>query len=147
MNALFPHGLFIRLQASNADSSTERFIVTRCWCYWYSKMEAECIVWNEYSHHNNANNAIIQSSISSTNCLGRRKNTSQLCIPWLLYQHPDSKVHRANMGPIWGRQDPDGPHVGPMNLAIRVFSPDIIDHYLSVPRDAIWQHKSGSKLT
>ena len=20
------------------------------------------------------------------------------------------------MGPIWGRQDPDGPHVGPMNF-------------------------------
>ena len=31
---------------------------------------------------------------------------------------PDSKVHGANMGPIWGRQDPSGPHVGPMNLAI-----------------------------
>ena len=26
---------------------------------------------------------------------------------------PDSKVHWANMGPIWGRQDPGGPHVGP----------------------------------
>ena len=23
------------------------------------------------------------------------------------------------MGPTWGRQDPGGPHVGPMNLAIR----------------------------
>ena len=23
---------------------------------------------------------------------------------------PDSKVHGANMGPIWGRQDPGGPH-------------------------------------
>ena len=31
---------------------------------------------------------------------------------------PDSKVHGANIGPIWGRQDPGGPHVGPMNLAI-----------------------------
>ena len=31
---------------------------------------------------------------------------------------PDSKDHGANMGPIWGRQDPGGPHVGPMNLAI-----------------------------
>ena len=31
---------------------------------------------------------------------------------------PDSKVHGANMGPIWGRQDPGEPHVGPMNLAI-----------------------------
>ena len=33
---------------------------------------------------------------------------------------PDSKVHGAIMGPTWGRQDPGGPHVGPMNLAIRV---------------------------
>ena len=31
---------------------------------------------------------------------------------------PDSKVHGANMGPIWGRQDPGGPHVSPMNFAI-----------------------------
>ena len=31
---------------------------------------------------------------------------------------PDSKVHGANMGPIWDRQDPGGPHVGPMNFAI-----------------------------
>ena len=31
---------------------------------------------------------------------------------------PDSKVHGANMGPIWGRQDPGGPHVGHMNFAI-----------------------------
>ena len=32
---------------------------------------------------------------------------------------PDSKVHGANMGPIWGRQDPGGPHGGPMNFAFR----------------------------
>ena len=31
---------------------------------------------------------------------------------------PDSNVHGANMGPIWGRQNPGGPHVGPMNFAI-----------------------------
>ena len=34
--------------------------------------------------------------------------------------YPDSKVHGANMRPIWGRQDPGGPHVGPMNLDIWV---------------------------
>ena len=34
---------------------------------------------------------------------------------------PDSKVHGANMGPIWGRQDPEGPNVGPMNFAIWVY--------------------------
>ena len=31
---------------------------------------------------------------------------------------PDSKVHGTSMGPIWGWQDPGGPHVGPMNFAI-----------------------------
>ena len=30
----------------------------------------------------------------------------------------ENKVHGANMGPIWGRQDPGGPHVGPMNFAM-----------------------------
>ena len=35
-----------------------------------------------------------------------------------IYNNPDSKVHGANMGPIWGRQDPGGPHGGPMNFVI-----------------------------
>ena len=40
---------------------------------------------------------------------------------------PDNKVHGANMGPIWGRQVPDGPHVGPMNFVIWdvTFIPDL----------------------
>ena len=33
---------------------------------------------------------------------------------------PDSKIPGANMGPIWGQQDPGGPHIGPMNFAIWV---------------------------
>ena len=32
---------------------------------------------------------------------------------------PDSKVHGANMGSTWVLSAPGGPHVGPMNLAIR----------------------------
>ena len=31
---------------------------------------------------------------------------------------PDSRVHGANMGPTWGRQDPGGPHGDHVNLAI-----------------------------
>ena len=38
----------------------------------------------------------------------------------LIITYPDSKVQGANMGPIWGRQDPGGPHVGPMNFVIWV---------------------------
>ena len=37
-----------------------------------------------------------------------------------LIDYPDSKVHGANMGPSWGRQDPGGSHVGHMNLVIWV---------------------------
>ena len=33
-------------------------------------------------------------------------------------RHPDNKVHRADMGPTWGRQDPGRPHIGHMNLAL-----------------------------
>ena len=35
-------------------------------------------------------------------------------------EYPDSKVRGANMGPTWVLSAPDGPHVGPMNLVIRV---------------------------
>ena len=43
---------------------------------------------------------------------------------------PDSKVHGAYMGPTWDRQDPGGPHVGPMILAIWVAVPimNVIRH-------------------
>ena len=34
--------------------------------------------------------------------------------------YPDSKFHGCDKGPTWGRQDPGGPHVGSMNLAILV---------------------------
>ena len=34
--------------------------------------------------------------------------------------NPDNKVHGANMGPTWVLPAPDGPHVGPINLAIKV---------------------------
>ena len=52
-----------------------------------------------------------------------------VCVkPTVAYQHyftsgivfPDGKVHGTNMGPTWVLSAPDGPHVGPMNLAIRV---------------------------
>ena len=43
--------------------------------------------------------------------------------------NPDSKDHGANMGPIWGRQDPGGPHVGPMNFAIWECLPNSLKHF------------------
>ena len=43
---------------------------------------------------------------------------------------PESKVNGANMGPTWVLSAPDGPHIGPMNLAVRDFS--ICHSYSSV---------------
>ena len=42
-----------------------------------------------------------------------------LC-PTFCLSYPDSKVHGANMEPIWGQQDPDGSHVGLMKFAVWV---------------------------
>ena len=33
--------------------------------------------------------------------------------------YPDINVYGANMGPTWVLSAPDGPHIGPMNLAMR----------------------------
>ena len=59
---------------------------------------------------------------------------------------PDSKVHGANMGPTWVISAPDGPHIGPMNLAIRRGSPGmqsdgIVARFCS--RSFWWRHLSS----
>ena len=41
---------------------------------------------------------------------------------WFTAIIPESKVYGANMGPTWVVSVLDGPHVGPMNLAIRVLT-------------------------
>ena len=65
---------------------------------------------------------------------------------WIITKHhearnvPDSKVHMANMGPTWGRQDPGGFHVGPINLAIKgmYISRDI--SYMTITA-IMWLHR------
>ena len=47
-----------------------------------------------------------------------QKNTNLTPTTGTRRSTPDCKVHGVNMGPIWGRQDPGGPHVGPMNFVI-----------------------------
>ena len=43
---------------------------------------------------------------------------------------PDNKVHGANMGPIWGRQDPGGPHVGPTNFTVWLIYHGPVSHII-----------------
>ena len=40
------------------------------------------------------------------------------CLLQLRLVTPDNKIHWANVGPTWGRQDPSRPHVGHTKLAI-----------------------------
>ena len=56
----------------------------------------------------------------NTQCQCSVSNSAYLVLNCYLIIFPDSKVHGANMRPTWVLSAPDGPHVGPMNLAIRV---------------------------
>ena len=55
---------------------------------------------------------------------------SHWCFCTYCWYSPDNKVHGANMEPTWVLSAPDGPHVGPMNLAIREL---VIDLCLMTP--------------
>ena len=46
------------------------------------------------------------------------------------------------MGPIWGRQDPGGPHVGPMNFAIWVANITTIQYGHQIRSGAIFENES-----
>ena len=50
---------------------------------------------------------------------------------WPLNKYPDSKVHVANIGPTWVLSAQAGPHVGPVNLAIRVI---MLEHVYTIPK-------------
>ena len=58
------------------------------------------------------------TAVAATDNTGVSKALSNRIINNTTCTLPDSKVHGAHMGPTWGRQDPGGPHVGPMNLVI-----------------------------
>ena len=47
-----------------------------------------------------------------------QKAMDKICMFQTTKNTPDSKVDRANMGPIWDRQDQGGLHVGSMNITI-----------------------------
>ena len=66
----------------------------------------------------------------------RNHNTWLPCFtrPYKL-PHPDSKIHGANMAPTWGRQDPGGPHVGPMSLVFWAYTTSKLGHHR--PADAL----------
>ena len=75
-----------------------------CWrhCFWPQSYQGVHILQDK-------------NAVSST---PRRRNMGVSIRPGCYHTDPDSEVYGANMGPTWGRQDPGGPHIGPMNFAI-----------------------------
>ena len=83
-------------------------------------------------------------------CLGQNHKVKRSNIG---KNYPDSYVHGANMEPTWVLLAPDGPHVAPMNIAIRVMRLMIRNNQLHpfsiiyVPQIKwFWKNRSGSKL-
>ena len=65
---------------------------------------------------------------------------------YFLINYPDNKVHGANVGPTWVLSASDGPHVGPMNLALGVWMSLISPPYLQDCDDRYTQRQSGCRL-
>ena len=63
--------------------------------------------------------ALIWQEATSVQSWHEHDGRNVMSFHWCVFLIADSKVHGANRGPIWGRQDPCRPHVGPKNFAIR----------------------------
>ena len=72
------------------------------------------------TENNNDESMNINTVLHFHMCLNGTLNGTPLLILFVNISSlvPESKVRGANIGPIWGRQNPDGPHVGPMNFVI-----------------------------
>ena len=64
---------------------------------------------------------ITRSQYSWSTSFTRSYSRSRVCVFYCVVSNvlPDSKLHGTNMGPTWFLSAPGGPHVGPINLAIR----------------------------
>ena len=77
------------------------------------------------------------AKFGQTSILHHSKSTGNLHIGQ--NNHADL-VHGTNMGPIWGRQDPSGPHVGPTNFVIW----DKVEQSANVSQRDIHTHKDNT---
>ena len=91
--------------------------------------EDDCIKGAQHHSPLSTESTQIQPRVSSTIDAGELYTRGvPTRLGWWCQHIPDSKVHEAYMGPTWGQQGPGGPHVGPMNLAIRDMAFSITVH-------------------
>ena len=98
-----------RTNRDNTDASTDNVVIKHLKTLTYS------IILTKYKYHLLKHQVISMHSAYLIFIVLDMFPTEILEI----YGTPDRKVHGANMGPTWVLSAPDGPHVGPMNFAIR----------------------------
>ena len=118
----FFHTIYVIDGCQTGDKSLPQSVVIKFpaayICYTKSqrvKIITCLLIYIWYNFHKSNNVLIIMNLSSKANVL-----FVQMTDQWFLHpeHHPDSKVHGANMRPTWVLSAPDGPHVGPRNLAI-----------------------------
>ena len=90
------------------DSITSHYL-HRCCC------TGKWTLMNNYKCNLKQSTAIFIQWIQNENAVSKMVDI----LSWSQCANPDKKVHGANMGPTWVLSAPDGPHVGPMNFAMR----------------------------
>ena len=80
-----------------------------CLLYYLTLLHRHCVNWSKIT----SGSEVILMDMGKW--IGTKLQQRAKCV------YPDSKVHGANMGPMWGRQDPGEPHAVPMNFAIWVY--------------------------
>ena len=94
----------------------------QCLFLWVNmKTLVEVLAWSRL-HENLSAESMMTLCIPHVQAQNARLGTTDLnMLSWcentfslhhIKWDIPNSKVHGANMGSIWGRQDPGGPHVG-----------------------------------
>ena len=103
---LYDTSLTILEMASNPLECNQSLCWIRMWWPW---MRSGMLVWDKPK-------CASPSTVQGKELMDLRPTYLQ-CYKGKL-NYPESKVHGANMGLIWGREDRGGPHIGPMNIAI-----------------------------
>ena len=78
--------------------------------FYYSVIDSMDVMW--------CKQVMAWAQETTSNCLIPSETPYGPTIRPVSGSNPDSKVHGAHMRPTWGRQDPCGPHVGPVIYAI-----------------------------
>ena len=88
-------------------------------CIWYIVIVQSVCIFIQCQIMIQGNCSILSIGLTFVARYGCSHFVSILMVIMMTQSTPDIKVHGTNMGPTWVLSAPNGPHVDPMNLAIR----------------------------